>query len=101
MRWNHVGTPRAARRGARLALALALAVAVAVGKAAAQIVTASVIASGGGTSASPGQCFKLNATLGQPTAGTSAGGTFILDGGFLPGNSDQDSIFNQGFEECS
>jgi hypothetical protein len=99
MRQIQVGPPTASRKCARLALSLALA--VAVGKAAAQIVTASVIASGGGTSASQGGCFRLDATLGQPTAGASAGGTFILDAGFLPGNGDQDSIFNQGFEECS
>ena len=84
------------------ALVLAgMSLAVAVGHAAAPTIISAAITSGGGTSASPGDCYELDATLSQPTAGTSSGGSFILDSGFLPGRSDQEPIFHSGFEVCS
>jgi hypothetical protein len=67
----------------------------------AQTLTSSVIAAGGGTSASAGGCLKLNATLGQPAPGPSSGGTFALNAGYWAGRGDRDSLFHQGFEVCS
>ena len=61
----------------------------------------SIIAGGGGSSNSPGKCFKLDATLGQPMAGYSSGGAFAINVGFLAGRGDRESIFHYGFEECT
>jgi len=85
----------------RLRIALLSTLAISASGVAAPVITASTIVGGGGRSLSPGQCFRLDATLGQPTAGSSMGGNFILDAGFLPGNGDRDSIFHHGFEECT
>ena len=40
---------------------------------------------GGGATFSTGGSYSLGGTIGQPDAGTSNGGTYILDGGFWPG----------------
>jgi hypothetical protein len=66
-----------------------------------QTMEGSVIAGGGGRSASSGNCFRLDATIGQPLAGVASGGSFTLVSGFLPGRGDTDSIFHHGFEVCS
>jgi hypothetical protein len=89
------------RTRARAQLALSLLLAISAHGAAAPVITASALVGGGGRSVSPGQCFTLDATVGQPTAGSSMGGSFILDAGFLPGNGDQESIFHHGFEACT
>jgi len=86
---------------ARFQLALSLLLAISAHGAAAPVITASTIAGGGGRSVSAGQCFALDATAGEPAAGSSMGGSFILDAGFLPGNGDRESIFHYGFEACT
>jgi hypothetical protein len=40
---------------------------------------------GGGATFSTGGSYNLGGTIGQPDAGTSNGGTYILDGGFWGG----------------
>ena len=40
---------------------------------------------GGGATFSTGSGYSLGGTIGQPDAGTSTGGTYILDGGFWGG----------------
>jgi hypothetical protein len=73
-----------------------------VGAYAATDLIGSVIANGGNTANSPGGCYKLTASVGQPAAGSLAtGGTFSLQGGFLAGHGDKESVFHQGFEVCS
>jgi hypothetical protein len=99
MQFKPIDRFRGTRTGLRVVLFLCLLVS-AYG-AAAPVITASAIVGGGGRSVSPGQCFTLDATVGQATAGSSMGGSFILDAGFLAGNGDHDSIFNHGFEECT
>jgi hypothetical protein len=86
---------------ARVQLTLSLLLAISAHGAAAPVITASIVAGGGGRSVSTGQCFTLDATVGEPTAGSSMGGSFILDAGFLPGNGEQESIFHYGFEACT
>jgi hypothetical protein len=69
--------------------------------ASAQSVTGWVIGSGGGSSVSAGGCLKMNATFGQPVAGSSSGGNFTLKTGYWAGRGDPDSIFRNGLEVCS
>jgi hypothetical protein len=85
----------------RVRIVLFLALAMSASAAAAPVIVASVVVGGGGRNFSTGGCFRLDATVGQAAAGSSIGGTFILDAGFLPGNGDQDSIFRHGFEVCT
>lgn len=87
---------RAARPVAGLLLASLLAL-----PAGSQTLTGSVIAGGGGRSASAGRCFRLDATVAQPLASVANGGTFTVTSGFLPGRGDRDSVFSYGFEVCS
>jgi hypothetical protein len=47
---------------------------------------------GGGTISSTGGSYSLGGTIGQPDAGTSAGGTYTLDGGFWGGAEEAVSI---------
>lgn len=64
--------------------------------------TGSVVVSGASTSNSPGGCYRLTTSLGQPAVGSAAtGGTFSVQGGFLPGHGDTNSIFHGSFEVCS
>jgi hypothetical protein len=73
-----------------------------IGAFAATEITSSVIANGGNTANSPGGCYKLIASIGQAAVGNPAsGGTYSLQGGFLAGNGDLDSIFHQSFEVCT
>ena len=51
--------------------------------------------SGGGLAA--GGSLELQGTIGQPDAGSAAGGAYVLQGGFLPGG-DQGLLFADGFE---
>jgi hypothetical protein len=80
---------------------LALGLAAAATQLDSQTIRSSVIAGGGGRSASGGNCFRLDATLAQPLASVASGGVFIVTSGFLPGRGDNESIFNYGFEVCS
>lgn len=61
-----------------------------------------VLPGGGGHSESVGHCFRLDATLGEASAGTSSGGSFVLTAGhaarFDPGT--RDVLFDTGFEVC-
>lgn len=61
-----------------------------------------VLTGGGGHSESTGHCFRLDATLGEPSAGSSSGGAFALTAGhaarFDPGT--RDLLFDTGFEAC-
>lgn len=82
--------------------AIAAAAAWGVAQAGSMQVTAQVISSGGGSSASAGACRRLHATLGEPVIGHSSGGSYSLVAGFQAGISagPRDSVFNDGFEEC-
>jgi hypothetical protein len=64
--------------------------------------TAQAIATGGGRSASPGGCRRLEATIGEPVAGRASGGSFVVIAGFQGrvGALPRDSIFHDGFQEC-
>lgn len=88
------------RRVATLVAWLLLAMPVAM-PAGSQTLVASVIAGGGGRSASAGGCLRLDATVAQPLASVASGGNFIVISGFLAGRADRDSIFTYGFEVCS
>lgn len=68
----------------------------------AQQISSHVIASGGGTSRSPGGCRVLQGTMGQAAVGTASGGTFSLRAGYWagPGSQRRDSLFSGDFEEC-
>ncbi len=66
-----------------------------------QTLEGSVIAGGGGRSASIGKCLRLDTIIAQPLAGVSSGGIFTLASGFLAGRGDNESIFHHGFEVCS
>jgi hypothetical protein len=93
---------RAARspRRRRTALAGACLLGTAGAFAATQI-TPSLIANGGNTAYSPAACYQLTSSIGQPAVGTPAhGGPYSLQGGFLAGNRDLDSVFRQSFEVC-
>jgi hypothetical protein len=65
-------------------------------------INGAVIVGGGGRSESPGHCLRLEATIAEPSAGTSSGGTFALTAGhaaqFDPGT--RDILFDSGFEAC-
>jgi hypothetical protein len=81
-----------------------VAVALAAGGALAQtLVTGSVIASGGGTSKSPGGCRVLESTLAEPVGGRTSGGAFAIDAGYWAGvgSRRRDKVFGTGFEECN
>jgi hypothetical protein len=41
---------------------------------------------GGGGSSSTGGSYSLGGSIGQPDAGTSSGGTYLLEGGFWGGS---------------
>jgi hypothetical protein len=59
-----------------------------------------VIASGG-VSAAHSACFDLSATIGEPTAGSAAGGTFSMVSGFWAARvARPDSVFRSSFEGC-
>lgn len=85
----------------RSVLILALASASVAGAQASTVLTAGVIAGGGGTAQSPGKCLRLDSTVGQPLTGLSSGGAFSVQAGFLPGNGNSESIFHSGFEVCT
>ncbi|WP_146151849.1 hypothetical protein [Ahniella affigens] len=69
----------------------------------AQQISSYLIASGGGTSRSPGGCRVLDGSIGQPVIGTSTGGQFRVQAGYWagPGSKGRDSLFNGNFEECN
>jgi len=74
----------------------------AVGAFAATELTSSLISAGGNTANSPGGCYKMISSIGQAAVGSQAtGGTYSLEGGFLAGNGDLDSVFHQSFEVCT
>ena len=62
-----------------------------------------LIAAGGGRSQTPGGCRVLNGSLGEPAAGRSSGGAFAVTAGFRAGrgSTNDDALFNAGFEECN
>lgn len=66
-------------------------------------ITAHGLAPGGGTSVSSGGCRRLSATFGEPVAGRASGGTFVVTAGFQASATGvaRDSLFNNGFEECT
>ena len=100
---THAGKP-ANLISARLQRALVAGVCLlgTIGAFAATNLIGSVIVSGGNTAQSPGNCYRLTASVGQSDAGSlSSGGTFSLQGGFLAGHGDKEPIFHQGFEVCS
>jgi len=77
------------KQHSRLLLTLC-AVALSCGSAAAQVasnppytIEQSLIASGGGTSASANNTFKIEGAIGQPVAGTAANSPFTLRSGFF------------------
>lgn len=80
----------------------ALAFAMLAWPALAQQISSHVIASGGGTSRSPGGCRVLEGSMGQAAVGTASGGSFSLRAGYWagPGSQRRDSIFSGDFEEC-
>ena len=82
---------------------LLLVAAVLAGPALAQQISSHVIASGGGTSRSPGGCRVLEGSIGQPAAGTASGGGFTLHAGYWAGSGSQrrDSVFSGSFEGCN
>jgi len=63
-------------------------------------ITAHSVSPGGG--ASSGGCRRLEATLGEPVNGSSAGSSFVVVAGFQARIAayERDSIFNDGFQEC-
>lgn len=65
-------------------------------------IIAHALAPGGGSSASPGGCRRLEATFGEPVAGRSSGGAYTVVAGFQAGANvhGRDSIFRNGFQEC-
>ena len=65
-------------------------------------ITAHAMVTGGGNSASPGGCRRLEATFGEPVAGRSSSGAYTLTSGFQAGTGahSRDSIFRNGFQEC-
>lgn len=85
-----------------LPIFIATAVLVAGSAYAQSLITASVIASGGGRSQSPGACYALDATLGEPAGGRSTGGAFALATGYQAGAGGyrRDQLFRNGFQEC-
>ncbi|MBN8480648.1 MAG: hypothetical protein J0L88_03550 [Xanthomonadales bacterium] len=66
-------------------------------------ITAHGMSPGGGNSASASGCRRLSATFGEPVAGRASGGAFVVTAGFQAGNTafGRDSIFNNGFQECT
>ena len=74
---------------------------LATANAAGFVIEASVIAGGGGHVSSAGGCLQLDTSIGQGTAGLSAGGPFSMRAGFSPAVSRRtDALFNNGFQEC-
>lgn len=65
-------------------------------------ITAHAMVAGGGSSASPGGCRRLEATFGEPVGGRSSGGAYSLTTGFQAGadTRSRDSIFRNGFQKC-
>ena len=57
---------------------------------------------GNGSQARAGNaCSRLIATLGEPVAGVTSGGSFVLEAGFLATTQDaRDTLFFDGFEGC-
>jgi hypothetical protein len=85
-----------------VAVSLAILLITALPASAQIAMSGSVLAGGGGRSASPGNCLRIDATLGQALAGTLSGGVFAITGGYwakVDGRS-RDSLFNTGFEGC-
>jgi len=62
---------------------------------------AHIIASGSSVRSSSA-CFRMDAVIAEPVAGSSSGGLYTLTGGFVavaaPPNDD---IFFSGFEDCT
>jgi hypothetical protein len=81
----------------------AVLVLAAVAKAGDFAIEASVIAAGGGHSSSAGGCLTVDASIGHDTTGLSEGGSFSMRSGFWPALGDRptDSLFNNGFQECT
>jgi hypothetical protein len=64
-------------------------------------ITAHVVAAGA-SKASTSACFRMNATIGEPVAGTSTSAHYILKGGFMaPRATRRDEIFSNPFEDCT
>jgi hypothetical protein len=64
-------------------------------------ITAHVIAAGA-SKPSTSACFRMNATIGEPVAGTSTSAHYILKGGFMaPRSTRRDAIFSNAFEDCT
>lgn len=73
----------------------------AAGAFAATQITHSLIANGGNTAYSPGACYQLASSIGEPTVGNPAsGGPYSMQAGFLAGKRDLDVVFRQSFEVC-
>lgn len=95
--------PASARRTRLPGLAgLAGLVLAALAQAGGFAIDASVIAGGGGTSASAGGCLVVQASIGQDTVGSASVGALTLRSGFWPAVAGHatDSLFNSGFQEC-
>lgn len=56
------------------------------------------VVAGGGVSAAGGGCFSLDGTVGQPVAGRTAGGDFVVETGFWMLAPRDQIIFRNGFE---
>lgn len=98
----HPAAPKRARTVRGLYAGIATALLIALPALAQFQLDGAVIVGGGGHSESPGHCLRLEATLGEPSVGTSSGGTFALTAGhvarFDPGT--RDTLFDTGFEAC-
>lgn len=88
--------------GIGFAVAIAAAVAGGAAYAGGLQIVAHAIVPGGGNSASPGGCRRLEATFGEAVAGRASGGSYTVTAGFQanPSTHPRDSIFRNGFQEC-
>ncbi|MCA9729875.1 MAG: T9SS type A sorting domain-containing protein [Candidatus Eisenbacteria bacterium] len=64
--------------------------------ASAQFSISSFTIDGGGVTSATGGSFSLGATIGQPDAGQSSGGGFVLNGGFWHGGGVVSSVGDDG-----
>ena len=64
-------------------------------------ITAHIVAAGV-SKPSSSACFHMDATIGEPVAGTSTSTHYILQGGFMaPRTTRRDEIFSNPFESCT
>ena len=90
-------------RSVRRFLFAAVIAATCVGDALAQFVMRQYTVAGSGVSASHSACYSLSNTSGEAVTGPVGAGQYQLNSGFWGARPSvlHDSIFNDGFEDCS